>query len=139
MEKHFTLSKAAEILGVTTQTLRNWDNAGKIKTIRTPGNQRRIPESEIERLLGATSDEPQRSTPDAVIKTQPHGDSELLMCKDVAVYDITRSVVLNESLLPGCLLRQTYDFAGWMKTIQLRTKLFGKPSDAQSVWSGRPR
>lgn len=50
MEKHYTLSKAAEILGVTTQTLRNWDNAGKIRTIRTPGNQRRIPESEISRL-----------------------------------------------------------------------------------------
>jgi len=43
---------AAEMLGVTTQTLRNWSNSGKIKSERTEGNQRRIPLFEVERLLG---------------------------------------------------------------------------------------
>jgi len=51
--KHLRLSKAAEILGVTEQTLRVWDNSGKIKTVRTEGNQRRVPIAEIERLIGA--------------------------------------------------------------------------------------
>lgn len=33
---------------MTTQTLRDWDKAGKIKTVRSQGNQRRIPLSEVE-------------------------------------------------------------------------------------------
>lgn len=37
---------------MTTQTLRNWDNAGKIKSLRTDGNQRRIPLEEVERIQG---------------------------------------------------------------------------------------
>lgn len=51
-EKHLRLSVAANLLGVTTQTLREWDKAGKIKPVRTEGNQRRIPLSEINRLQG---------------------------------------------------------------------------------------
>jgi putative resolvase len=53
MEKHITLSKAAELLGVTAKTLRVWDSAGKIRMMRTPGNQRRVPESEVVRLSGS--------------------------------------------------------------------------------------
>ena len=144
MEKHYTLKKAAELLGVTTQTLRNWDNAGKIKTIRTPGNQRRIPESEIARFLypdinanAETKHEPQRSTaeisdniekitektevpvenitdlPPVILKSN---DNYLLMCKDVAVYDIARSHVLDERLLPGSILKGTMGFSQWMET-----------------------
>jgi excisionase family DNA binding protein len=126
MEKHLTLSKAAEILGVTTQTLRNWDNAGKIKTIRTIGNQRRVPESEIKRILGDAYDKPQRSTlvvaAKEQVQTQPQeqkhdtDNTQLLMCKDIAVYDVTNSVVLNDGLLPGGILRKTLDFTEWMKT-----------------------
>lgn len=47
------LSEAAEKLGITTQTLRNWTNSGRLKSVRTQGNQRRIPLSEIERLQGS--------------------------------------------------------------------------------------
>jgi len=47
------LSEAAKRLGVTTQTLRDWDNSGKIKTVRTTGNQRRVLLSEVERLSGS--------------------------------------------------------------------------------------
>ncbi|MFA5349447.1 MAG: IS607 family transposase [Candidatus Paceibacterota bacterium] len=53
MTNHVTLLRASQILGVTTQTLRDWDNRGIIKTVRTAGNQRRIPEYEISRLLGS--------------------------------------------------------------------------------------
>lgn len=52
-----SLSKASQILGVTTRTLVEWDNSGKIQTVRTPGNHRRIPMSEIERLQGEDADE----------------------------------------------------------------------------------
>jgi len=51
MEKHISMAMAAELLGVTTKTLRVWDASGKLKTIRTPGNQRRVAESEIARIL----------------------------------------------------------------------------------------
>lgn len=37
---------------MTTQTLRDWDRAGKIKTVRSQGNQRRVPLHEVEAILG---------------------------------------------------------------------------------------
>ena len=40
------------MLGVTTQTLRNWDAQGVLETVRTSGNQRRVPLSEVERIQG---------------------------------------------------------------------------------------
>jgi len=47
-----TVKEACERLGVHPNTLRKWDRQGKIKCIRTVGGRRRIPESEIERLMG---------------------------------------------------------------------------------------
>jgi len=52
MERHYTLKEASKILGVTVKTLQNWDRQGKIRVVRTPGGRRRIPESEIKRILG---------------------------------------------------------------------------------------
>ena len=52
MKELVTLSKASKILGVTTKTLRNWDEAGKIQTVRTSGNHRRIPIEELEKFRG---------------------------------------------------------------------------------------
>jgi len=46
------LAEAAKQLGVSIKTLRNWDAAGKLKTVRTVGNQRRVPIEEVERLKG---------------------------------------------------------------------------------------
>src|SRR5262245_53791886 len=51
-----TLGEAAKALGVSTDTLRRWDRAGKLKTTRDARNRRLVPQSEIERL----SDRPQR-------------------------------------------------------------------------------
>ncbi len=42
--------EAAEALGVSVRTLIRWDEAGKLRTVRTVGNQRRIPLEEIFRL-----------------------------------------------------------------------------------------
>jgi excisionase family DNA binding protein len=52
MEKLYPMHEAIKILGVSLKTLQHWDKAGKIKTVRTPGGRRRVPESEIKRLLG---------------------------------------------------------------------------------------
>jgi molybdopterin-binding protein len=42
---------AARELGVSLDTLRRWDRARRIRTVRAPGNQRLVPRAEIDRLL----------------------------------------------------------------------------------------
>jgi molybdopterin-binding protein len=55
MAKGTTLSigEAAKQLGVSADTLRRWDAAGKLRTRRDAGNRRRVPISEVERLRAA--------------------------------------------------------------------------------------
>jgi molybdopterin-binding protein len=45
-----SLGEAARALGVSVDTVRRWDRAGKIKTTRDDRNRRRVPQSEITRL-----------------------------------------------------------------------------------------
>ena len=52
MERLYTLKEAKKLLGVTTRTIQRWDKEGKIRVVRTVGGRRRIPESEIKRILG---------------------------------------------------------------------------------------
>ncbi len=52
MERLYTLKEAKGLLGVTTRTIQRWDKKGKIRVVRTIGGRRRIPESEIKRVLG---------------------------------------------------------------------------------------
>ncbi|MEM1674822.1 MAG: IS607 family transposase [Candidatus Bathyarchaeia archaeon] len=52
MEKLYTLKEAKRLLGVTTRTIQRWDEEGKIRVVRTVGGRRRVPESEIKRILG---------------------------------------------------------------------------------------
>ena len=42
MEDYMTIKEAAEFLKVTGQTLRNWDNLGKLKPYRHPMNNYRL-------------------------------------------------------------------------------------------------
>ncbi|HRY52942.1 MAG TPA: MerR family transcriptional regulator [Candidatus Portnoybacteria bacterium] len=42
MQKYLTITKAAKLLHVTPLTLRNWDNNGKLKAYRYPGNNYRV-------------------------------------------------------------------------------------------------
>jgi putative resolvase len=49
------MKEAKELLGVSTKTIQNWDKAGIISVVRTPGGRRRIPLSEIERIRGDSS------------------------------------------------------------------------------------
>jgi len=52
MEKLYTMKEASKMLGVHIRTLQKWDKAGKIRCVRTVGGKRRVPESEIKRILG---------------------------------------------------------------------------------------
>jgi molybdopterin-binding protein len=45
-----SLGEAARELGVSVDTLRRWDRAGKLETRRDERNRRRVPQAELERL-----------------------------------------------------------------------------------------
>jgi molybdopterin-binding protein len=45
-----SLGDAAQALGVSIDTLRRWDRAGRLQTTRDERNRRRVPTSEVERL-----------------------------------------------------------------------------------------
>ena len=49
---YYTASEAARALGVSLDTLRRWDRAGRIHTERDASNRRIVAASEIERLRG---------------------------------------------------------------------------------------
>ena len=59
MSIDLTLGEAATALGVSADTLRRWDRAGKLRTTRDERNRRRVPRSEVERL----SARPRRAGP----------------------------------------------------------------------------
>ncbi|MDA8333882.1 MAG: helix-turn-helix domain-containing protein [Peptococcaceae bacterium] len=46
------MQNACQVLEVCRKTLQWWDNTGKVRMVRTPGGRRRVPESELIRLLG---------------------------------------------------------------------------------------
>jgi molybdopterin-binding protein len=48
--RELSLGDAARALGVSVDTLRRWDHAGRLKTTRDARNRRRVPASEVERL-----------------------------------------------------------------------------------------
>jgi molybdopterin-binding protein len=45
-----SLAEAATAIGVSVDTLRRWDRAGKLRVERDARNRRRVPTSEVERL-----------------------------------------------------------------------------------------
>ncbi len=48
----YTAKEAAAALGISVDTLRRWDRAGKLRVERDAGNHRVVPASEIDRLKG---------------------------------------------------------------------------------------
>ncbi|HEU4702998.1 MAG TPA: helix-turn-helix transcriptional regulator [Conexibacter sp.] len=45
-----TIGEAASALGVSADTLRRWDRAGRLRTVRDARNRRLVPRTEVERL-----------------------------------------------------------------------------------------
>ncbi|HET7120779.1 MAG TPA: helix-turn-helix transcriptional regulator [Solirubrobacterales bacterium] len=55
MAESVGIGEAAKMLGVSTETVRRWDRAGRLQTSRDSRNRRRVPIAEIERLRAAPS------------------------------------------------------------------------------------
>jgi len=52
MPGHLTAGEAARALGISVDTLRRWDRAGRIRVARDAANRRVVAREEVERLLG---------------------------------------------------------------------------------------
>lgn len=51
LQKLLPPREAANILGISYPTLKQWIYHGKIRSVKTPGGHHRVPESEIDRLI----------------------------------------------------------------------------------------
>jgi molybdopterin-binding protein len=51
-EESIRIGQAAEMLGVSADTLRRWGESGKLRTRRSPGGQRLVRLSDVVRLAG---------------------------------------------------------------------------------------
>jgi len=51
MPKLYTPKDAAQVLGISYSSLKQWIYQGKVKSIQTAGGHHRIPEAEVDRLL----------------------------------------------------------------------------------------
>lgn len=60
------VGRAAEMLGVSTETLRRWETEGRLRMARSPGGQRLVEVAEVARLL----DERRRAGQDRPIVAQ---------------------------------------------------------------------
>ncbi len=52
-KQNYTTTQAARALGISPDTLRRWDRAGKIRVERDSANRRVVAASEVDRLKGA--------------------------------------------------------------------------------------
>ncbi len=50
MDRLIDICEAANLLGVSKETLRNWDRTGSLKALRTKGSHRRYRLSDIEKV-----------------------------------------------------------------------------------------
>jgi molybdopterin-binding protein len=55
--QNVSAAQAARMLGVSLDTLRRWDRAGKIRVERDAANRRIVSAAEVERLRGGQGDE----------------------------------------------------------------------------------
>ena len=51
-EDDLTIGEAARAMGVSADTLRRWERAGRLRTTRDAANRRRVSRAEVERLSG---------------------------------------------------------------------------------------
>lgn len=50
-EPMLRIGEAAELIGVSVETVRRWESEGRLRTVRTGGRQRLVPLPEVSRLL----------------------------------------------------------------------------------------
>ena len=103
----YSASEAARALGISLDTLRRWDKAGRIRTKRDAANRRVVPASEVDRLRGRSDDELSARNRFSGVVRQVEVDSFLARVElDVTeparvVAIITREAVEELGLEPG--------------------------------------
>ena len=55
-QNKLSIGEVAQQLGVSVDTIRRWESQGKISGTRTLGDQRRFPQSEVDRILQITGE-----------------------------------------------------------------------------------
>lgn len=55
MSKLLTIKETADLLSVSTKTLRTWDDEGKLKAIKTVGGHRRYKQSDVDSIMEINS------------------------------------------------------------------------------------
>lgn len=111
MDATYRIGDAAKAIGVRVETLRRWERDGKLATLRTEGGQRRIPASEVARLLaerraerGASSASRRNAFPGVITKVTKDGISALVEIQagpHRVVSLITREAADELELRPG--------------------------------------
>jgi molybdopterin-binding protein len=106
-----TLGEAARALGVSADTLRRWDRAGKLQTTRDARNRRIVPEAEIARLSETPRRRPtghhlsaRNRFPGVVKSVEVDGVMALVEIQAgpfVLVAAVTRDAVEELGLVPG--------------------------------------
>ncbi|MDJ0735497.1 MAG: IS607 family transposase [Nostocaceae cyanobacterium] len=76
MTRLITLQQASKKLGVTSKTLRRWDNSGKLPALRSPTGYRMYKESDINRLAGIVEEIKRDNLPVAVYCRVSSGDQK---------------------------------------------------------------
>ena len=64
--------EAAVRLGITVRTLQTWDRTSRIRVVRTPTNRRRVPLSEVQRIMG----ERENRQPILYARVSSHGQKD---------------------------------------------------------------
>ncbi len=67
LRDYLTIKEAAALLGVSPNTLRNWERAGRIPTYRHPINNYRLyKQAELEQLLAAVEQSVEKPIADRI-------------------------------------------------------------------------
>ncbi len=111
MEDSYRIGAAAELLGVRVETLRRWDRESRLRTTRTRGGQRRVPATEVARILGERRERPRVTSasvrnrfPGIVTQVEKDGVAatvELLAGPHRILALVTREAVEEMGLEPG--------------------------------------
>jgi molybdopterin-binding protein len=107
-KQFYSASEAAKLLGISLDTLRRWDRAGRIRTRRDNANRRIVSAKEVARLRGddgATRGSARNRLPGTVREVRVDGllaQVEILVTDPVRVVAIvTRDAVEELGLKPG--------------------------------------
>lgn len=111
MTRTLSIGEAAKQLGVSADTLRRWDRAGKLRTSRDSRNRRRVSVAEVERLRGsperhATGDEFSARNRFAGVVRSVEADGVMALVEieagpHLVTAAITRDAVEELGLAPG--------------------------------------